>query len=120
MNIYKLKEELIEYVKSIGVDKIGFMMVDIFDSLRDWLIFQELFGYLFGFEELDIEKWVILFLFLLKVKLIVVIVFVYFFKMKDVLRSMRDGWCGIFCRVFWGKDYYDVLWEKFDLLENFF
>lgn len=39
MNVYQFKEELIEYVKSIGVDKIGFMIVDIFDSLKDCLIF---------------------------------------------------------------------------------
>lgn len=32
---------------------------------------------------------------------------------------MRIECRGIFCRVFWGKDYYDVLREKFDLLEEF-
>lgn len=35
MNVYQLKEELIEYAKSIGVDKIGFTTADTFDSLKD-------------------------------------------------------------------------------------
>lgn len=56
MNIHKLKEELIEYAKSIGVDKIGFTTADTFDSLRDRLILQESLGYLSGFEEPDIEN----------------------------------------------------------------
>lgn len=41
MNVYQLKEELIEYAKSIGVDKIGFTTADTFDSLKDRLILQE-------------------------------------------------------------------------------
>ncbi len=56
MNVYQLKEELIEYAKSIGVDKIGFTTADTFDSLKDRLILQESLGYLSGFEEPDIEK----------------------------------------------------------------
>ncbi|MEC3633205.1 QueG-associated DUF1730 domain-containing protein, partial [Bacillus velezensis] len=119
MNIHKLKEELIEYAKSIGVDKIGFTTADTFDSLRDRLILQESLGYLSGFEEPDIEKRVTPSLLLPKAKSIVAIALAYPSKMKDAPRSTRDGRRGIFCRASWGKDYHDVLREKLDLLENF-
>lgn len=119
MNIHKLKEELIEYAKSIGVDKIGFTTADTFDSLRDRLILQESLGYLSGFEEPDIEKRVTPSLLLPKAKSIVAIALAYPSKMKDAPRSTRDGRRGIFCRASWGKDYHNVLREKLDLLENF-
>ena len=118
MNIHKLKEELIEYAKSIGVDKIGFTTADTFDSLRDRLILQESLGYLSGFEEPDIEKRVTPSLLLPKAKSIVAIALAYPSKMKDAPRSTRD-YGAAFLQSFLGKDYHDVLREKLDLLENF-
>ncbi len=102
MNIHKLKEELIEYAKSIGVDKIGFTTADTFDSLRDRLILQESLGYLSGFEEPDIEKRVTPSLLLPKAKSIVAIALAYPSKMKDAPRSTRDGRRGIFLQSFLG------------------
>ncbi|MDJ1632049.1 tRNA epoxyqueuosine(34) reductase QueG [Bacillus velezensis] len=111
MNIHKLKEELIEYAKSIGVDKIGFTTADTFDSLRDRLILQESLGYLSGFEEPDIEKQVTPSLLLPKAKSIVAIALAYPSKMKDAPRSTRTGGAA-FLQSFLGKDYHDVLRES--------
>ncbi|MCG8399792.1 epoxyqueuosine reductase, partial [Bacillus atrophaeus] len=80
--VYQLKEELIEYAKSIGVDKIGFTTADTFDSLKDRLILQESLGYLSGFEEPDIEKRVTPTLLLPKAKSIVAIALAYPSRMK--------------------------------------
>lgn len=119
MNIRQLQEELIEYAKSIGVDKIGFTTADTFESLKDRLILQESLGYLSGFEEPDVEKRVTPTLLLPKAKSIVAIALAYPSKMKDAPRSTKDARRGIFCRASWGKDYHDVLREKLDLLEAF-
>lgn len=56
IHVGELKEELIQYAKEIGVDKIRFASADTFDSLKDRLILHESLGYLSGFEEPDIEK----------------------------------------------------------------
>lgn len=103
MNVYQLKEELIEYAKSIGVDKIGFTTADTFDSLKDRLILQESLGYLSGFEEPDIEKRVTPKLLLPKAKSIVAIALAYPSRMKDAPRSTRTERRGIFCRASWAK-----------------
>lgn len=103
MNVYQLKEELIEYAKSIGVDKIGFTTADTFDSLKDRLILQESLGYLSGFEEPDIEKRVTPKLLLPKAKSIVAIALAYPSRMKDAPRSTRTERRGIFCRASWQR-----------------
>lgn len=103
MNVYQLKEELIEYAKSIGVDKIGFTTADTFDSLKDRLILQESLGYLSGFEEPDIEKRVTPKLLLPKAKSIVAIALAYPSRMKDAPRSTRTERRGIFLQSFLGK-----------------
>lgn len=103
MNVYQLKEELIEYAKSIGVDKIGFTTADTFDSLKDRLILQESLGYLSGFEEPDIEKRVTPKLLLPKAKSIVAIALAYPSRMKDAPRSTRTERRGIFCRASWKR-----------------
>lgn len=99
MNVYQLKEELIEYAKSIGVDKIGFTTADTFDSLKDRLILQESLGYLSGFEEPDIEKRVTPKLLLPKAKSIVAIALAYPSRMKDAPRSTRTERRGIFAEL---------------------
>lgn len=51
--------------------------------------------------------------------MIIVIVFVYLFKLKEVFISKKGVRWGVFVRVFWGIDYYIVLWEKLVLFEIF-
>lgn len=44
IHVGELKEELIQYAKEIGVDKIRFASADTFDSLKDRLILHESLG----------------------------------------------------------------------------
>ncbi|WP_426552268.1 tRNA epoxyqueuosine(34) reductase QueG [Bacillus pumilus] len=119
MHVGELKEELIQYAKEIGVDKIRFASADTFDSLKDRLILHESLGYLSGFEEPDIEKRTTPSLLLPKAKSIVAIALAYPSKMKDAPRSTKDARRGIFCRASWGTDYHVVLKKKLDMLEEF-
>ncbi|AOC58810.1 MULTISPECIES: tRNA epoxyqueuosine(34) reductase QueG [Bacillus] len=119
MHVGELKEELIQYAKEIGVDKIRFASADTFDSLKDRLILHESLGYLSGFEEPDIEKRTNPSLLLPKAKSIVAIALAYPSKMKEAPRSTRDARRGIFCRASWGTDYHVVLKKKLDMLEEF-
>ncbi|WP_426555124.1 tRNA epoxyqueuosine(34) reductase QueG [Bacillus safensis] len=119
MHVGELKEELIQYAKEIGVDKIRFANADTFDSLKDRLILHESLGYLSGFEEPDIEKRTNPSLLLPKAKSIVAIALAYPSKMKDAPRSTKDARRGIFCRASWGTDYHVVLKKKLDMLEEF-
>ncbi|MEH7733437.1 tRNA epoxyqueuosine(34) reductase QueG [Bacillus pumilus] len=119
MHVGELKEELIQYAKEIGVDKIRFASADTFDSLKDRLILHGSLGYLSGFEEPDIEKRTNPSLLLPKAKSIVAIALAYPSKMKDAPRSTKDARRGIFCRASWGTDYHVVLKKKLDMLEEF-
>ncbi|WP_282067404.1 tRNA epoxyqueuosine(34) reductase QueG [Bacillus pumilus] len=119
MHVGELKEELIQYAKEIGVDKIRFASADTFDSLKDRLILHESLGYLSGFEEPDIEKRTNPSLLLPKAKSIVAIALAYPSKMKDAPRSTKNARRGIFCRASWGTDYHVVLKKKLDMLEEF-
>lgn len=119
IHVGELKEELIQYAKEIGVDKIRFASADTFDSLKDRLILHESLGYLSGFEEPDIEKRTNPALLLPKAKSIVAIALAYPSKMKDAPRSTKDARRGIFCRASWGTDYHVVLKKKLDMLEEF-
>ncbi|OLP63358.1 Epoxyqueuosine reductase [Bacillus pumilus] len=119
IHVGELKEELIQYAKEIGVDKIRFASADTFDSLKDRLILHESLGYLSGFEEPDIEKRTNPALLLPKAKSIVAIALAYPSKMKGAPRSTKDARRGIFCRASWGTDYHVVLKKKLDMLEEF-
>ena len=53
MNHHQLKQDLIEYSKTIGIDKIGFTTSDPFLELKNRLIEQQKRNYASGFEEPD-------------------------------------------------------------------
>jgi epoxyqueuosine reductase len=115
----QLKEELIAYSKSIGIDKIGFAAADVFQQLKHRLIAQQELGYQSGFEEPDIEKRTNPELLLSGASSIISIALAYPSKMKEAPKSVKGARRGIFCRASWGKDYHHVLREKLQLLEAF-
>ncbi|WP_261130260.1 tRNA epoxyqueuosine(34) reductase QueG [Bacillus sp. Marseille-Q3570] len=115
----QLKEKVIAYSKSIGIDKIGFTTADPFTELKERLRTQQENGFQSGFEEQDIEKRTHPELLLPKAKSIISIALAYPSKMKDAPRSTKEERRGIFCRASWGKDYHDVLREKMKQLEQY-
>ncbi|MEI5906274.1 tRNA epoxyqueuosine(34) reductase QueG [Bacillus spongiae] len=119
MNYQLLKEEIIEFCKHNGIDKIGFTTADPFTEMKNRLIRQEELGYQSGFEEKDIEKRVNPSLIFEEPKSIISIALTYPSKMKNAPQSKKGERRGIFCRASWGKDYHDVLKDRLAKLETF-
>jgi epoxyqueuosine reductase len=119
MDVVALKKEIIEYSKTIGIDKIGFASADVFTELKERLRRQQELGYQSGFEEPDIEKRTNPSLLLSGAKSIIAIALAYPSKMKNAPRSTKEERRGIFCRASWGKDYHHILRERLQKLEEF-
>ncbi|WP_404358119.1 tRNA epoxyqueuosine(34) reductase QueG [Cytobacillus firmus] len=119
MDFAQIKQEVIEYSKTIGIDKIGFTTAGTFDEMKNRLIRQQELQYQSGFEEPDIEKRVNPGLLMDKPRSIISIAVAYPSKMKVRVVSKRGERRGIFCRASWGKDYHHILRERLQKLEEF-
>lgn len=119
MNYEQLKQEVIDYSKTIGIDKIGFTSASTFDELRNRLIRQQELGYQSGFEEPDIEKRVNPNLLMEKPRSIISIALAYPSKMGERVTSKKGERRGLFCRASWGLDYHLILRERLKKLEEF-
>ncbi|WP_191566210.1 tRNA epoxyqueuosine(34) reductase QueG [Metabacillus idriensis] len=119
MEFEELKQEIIAYSQSIGIDKIGFAQASVFDELKQRLIVHEQKGYQSGFEEPDIEKRTNPDLLLPGSKSIISIALAYPSKLKDAPRSTKEDRRGIFCRASWGQDYHHILRDRLNKLEAF-
>lgn len=114
-----LKQEITEYAMSIGIDKIGFASVDVFEELKARLQTQEDKGYKSGFEKGTIEERTEPERLLGGAQSIISIALAYPSKMKDTPRGKKGDRRGQFCRASWGKDYHDILREKLNQLAFF-
>lgn len=119
MNYDQLKQEIIEYSKTIGIDKIGFTTASTFDELKNRLIRQQELGYQSGFEEPDIEKRVTPSLLMEESRSIISIALAYPSKMKERVTSKKGERRGLFSRASWGMDYHIILKERLKKLEEF-
>ncbi|SDN10217.1 tRNA epoxyqueuosine(34) reductase QueG [Bacillus sp. OK048] len=119
MNIDQLKEEVIAYSKTIGIDKIGFTTADPFTELKNRLIRQQELGFQSGFEEPDIEKRVTPSLLLQEPRSIISIALAYPSKMKVRVEGRKGERRGFFSRASWGMDYHHILRDRLKKLEAF-
>lgn len=119
MNPAILKEEIIQYSKTIGIDKIGFASASVFSELKERLRTQQELGYQSGFEEPDLDKRTNPELLLPQAKSIIAIALAYPSKLKNSPRSTKDERRGIFCRASWGQDYHHILRDRLKKLEEF-
>jgi epoxyqueuosine reductase len=119
MSIQSFKEEITQYSKEIGIDKIGFTTASTFDELKGRLLRQQELGYQSGFEEPDIEKRVNPQLLLDGAQSIISIALAYPSKMKVHVQSKKGERRGIFCRASWGEDYHYILRDRLRKLEEF-
>ncbi|WP_046175451.1 tRNA epoxyqueuosine(34) reductase QueG [Domibacillus indicus] len=115
----QLKQELIDYSKNIGIDKIGFAAADPFLELKEKLIRQQELGYASGFEEKDIEKRTSPSLLLDQPRSIIAIALAYPSKLEEGPKGKKGERRGLFCRASWGEDYHIILRKKLELLEKF-
>jgi len=119
MDYNQLKQDIINYSKTIGIDKIGFTTASTFEEMRIRLITQQELNYQSGFEEKDIEKRVNPSLLLDQPKSIISIALAYPSKMKERVTSKKGARRGIFCRASWGTDYHVVLRDRLAKLEKY-
>jgi epoxyqueuosine reductase len=119
LNYHQLKIDIIEYSKTIGIDKIGFASASTFSELRSRLVRQQELEYQSGFEEPDINKRVDPSLLLPEAASIISIALAYPSKMKTRVESKKGERRGIFCRASWGSDYHTVLRDRLKKLEDY-
>lgn len=99
MNYHQLKIDIIEYSKTIGIDKIGFTSASSFSELRNRLVRQQELEYQSGFEEPDINKRVEPSLLLPEAASIISIALAYPSKMKIRVESRKGERRGIFVEL---------------------
>ncbi|WP_335872583.1 tRNA epoxyqueuosine(34) reductase QueG [Bacillus sp. 2205SS5-2] len=119
MNYQQLKQDIIDYSQTIGIDKIGFTTTDTFTEMKNRLVRQQELGYQSGFEEKNIEKRVDPSLIFEQPKSIISIALAYPSKLKNAPKSKQGERRGIFCRASWGDDYHDVLRNRLTKLERY-
>lgn len=115
----QLKEEIIQYAKTIGIDKIGFTSANPFAEMKARLKMQQDDGYQSGFEKGTIEERTEPKLHLNDAESIIAIAVAYPSRMKEKVANKRGRRRGSFCRASWGHDYHDVLNERLELLATF-
>ncbi len=119
MNFFELKKDIIQYSKTIGIDKIGFTTASPFDELKNRLIRQQELHYQSGFEEPDIDKRTNPSLLMDGAQSIISIAVAYPSKMTNRVVSKKGERRGIFSRASWGMDYHIVLRERLRKLEAY-
>jgi len=119
MDTASLKKDIIEYSKTIGIDKIGFAAPTAFEEMKVRLYRQQELQYQSGFEEKDIEKRTEPSLIFDRPKSIISIALAYPSKMKTKVVSKKGERRGIFCRASWGTDYHAVLRDRLKKLEEY-
>ena len=119
MDVHVLKDEIIEYSRKIGIDKIGFTSADPFQVLKKRLIDQQNLNFASGFEEPDLDKRTNPRRIMPEAQSIIAIAVAYPSKLKDAPKSKAGDRRGIFSRSSWGLDYHYVVKERLKKLEAF-
>ncbi|WP_281191269.1 tRNA epoxyqueuosine(34) reductase QueG [Staphylococcus schleiferi] len=119
MDVLQLKEEIIEYAYSIGINRIGFTTADPFDELKQKLVDYHAKGYASGFEESDIALRTEPKLSLPTAKSIIAISVGYPNKLINAPKSVRGDRRGMFARASWGQDYHAIMRKRLDKLAAF-
>ncbi|WP_445321706.1 tRNA epoxyqueuosine(34) reductase QueG [Oceanobacillus sp. HCA-5259] len=119
VRIDELKQEIIEYSKEIGIDKIGFASADVFSELRERLRRQQELNYQSGFEKGTIEERTEPTRLLPEAQSIISIAIAYPSRIKNQIRGTREERRGIFARASWGVDYHVVLRDRLEKLVEF-
>ena len=118
MRIAELQQQLIEYAKSIGVDKIGFTTASPFHELKNRLRRQQELHFQSGFEESNIALRTEPLQLLDRAESIIAIAIAYPSKMKEVPVGKKGERRGIFCRASWGVDYHVAVRERLQKIEQ--
>ena len=119
MDAEKLKQELIAYSKTIGVDKIRFTTADVFQELKERLKQQQENNYQSGFEKGTIEERTEPKKLMPSAQSIIAIALAYPSRLPNAPKSTKEEPRGLFCRASWGMDYHEVLRDRLNELAAF-
>ncbi|WP_337019545.1 tRNA epoxyqueuosine(34) reductase QueG [Oceanobacillus massiliensis] len=119
MRTEQLKQEIIQYAKEIGIDKIGFASADVFTELKERLRRQQELQYQSGFEKGSLEERTEPKRLLPEAHSILSIAIAYPSRMKNAPKSTKEERRGIFARASWGIDYHTVLKDRLEKLSAF-
>ncbi|EJG1221505.1 tRNA epoxyqueuosine(34) reductase QueG [Staphylococcus pseudintermedius] len=119
MDVRALKEEIIAYAHTIGINSIGFTTADPFDELKQKLVDYHAKGYASGFESSDIALRTEPKLLLPTARSIIAIAVGYPNKLKGAPKSVRGDRRGVFARASWGQDYHSIMRRRLDDLAAF-
>lgn len=115
----QLKQEIIQYAKQIGIDKIGFASADVFGELKERLRRQQELNYQSGFEKGSLEERTEPKRLLPEAQSILSIAIAYPSRMKNAPKSTKEERRGLFARASWGVDYHVVLRDRLEKLSRF-
>ncbi|SCY94952.1 tRNA epoxyqueuosine(34) reductase QueG [Alkaliphilus peptidifermentans] len=110
-----LKQDIITFSKTIGVDLIGFTSAEPFEEIRATLEDRKKRNLLSGFEEQDLEKRIDPRRTMANAKSIIVIGQSYYYNSQ----YEETKYYGDLARTAWGRDYHLVLAGKLDEISNF-
>ncbi|GKU80594.1 tRNA epoxyqueuosine(34) reductase QueG [Paenibacillus sp. L3-i20] len=108
----KLKQEMKEAAKELGIDSIGVAAADPFVTLKQRLIRHRELGRESGFEESDLDKRTNPALLFDDPQCIIAIAVAYPSKLIDPPKSEPGARRGIMSRSAWGDDYHKVLRDR--------
>lgn len=119
MFFLKLKEEIIQYTKAIGIPMVGFTSAEAFEDLRSILEERKKLDYLSGFEEENLELRIDPKKTLPEAKSILVIGVPYYIDENNLPQRHQSKYYGELARTAWGKDYHGILKEKLRSIADF-
>jgi len=119
MDPYTLKQQLLDYAETIGIDELKVTTADPFIVMKQRLIAQQEKGYASGFEEPDLNKRTTPTLLLEEAQSIIAIAIAYPSKLKDAPRSVAGERRGLFARASWGLDYHRAVGERLEKLQRY-
>ncbi|REK74901.1 tRNA epoxyqueuosine(34) reductase QueG [Paenibacillus paeoniae] len=113
----KLKQEMKDAAKELGIDSIGVASAEVFTTLKARLIRHRELGRESGFEEPDLDKRTDPSLLFDDPQSIIAIAIAYPSKLMDPPKSEPGARRGIMARSAWGEDYHKVLRNRLERLE---
>lgn len=119
MDPYTLKQQILAYAETIGIDELKVTTADPFIVMKQRLIRQQEKGYASGFEEPDLEKRTNPELLLEEAQSIIAIAIAYPSKLKDAPRSVAGERRGLFARASWGLDYHRAVGDRLAKLQAY-
>lgn len=119
MDPYTLKQQILAYAETIGIDELKVTTADPFIVMKQRLIQQQEKGYASGFEEPDLEKRTNPELLLEEAQSIIAIAIAYPSKLKDAPRSVAGERRGLFARASWGLDYHRAVGDRLAKLQAY-